>query len=50
MKEIATLIATLMEDRDQLKWRVNIVNGERIIGFLKPFEWRKKPKKPFRTY
>lgn len=36
MEEIAAIAMSLMRDRQQLKWRVNLVKGDRIFGFLKP--------------
>jgi len=36
MNEIASLHATLLKDRNVLKWRVNLVRDGRIYGFLKP--------------
>ncbi|HLC39365.1 MAG TPA: hypothetical protein VJJ76_00600 [archaeon] len=36
LKEIASVHATLIKDRNVLKWRVNLVRDGKIYGFLKP--------------
>lgn len=36
MKEMGTMVVSLVEDRDTLKWRVNLIKGDKINGFLRP--------------
>jgi hypothetical protein len=36
MKELGTMICSLMEDRNQLKWKVNVIKDNRVMGFIKP--------------
>jgi hypothetical protein len=36
MKEIATAQMSLINDRNVLKWRVNLVKGDRLFGFIRP--------------
>jgi len=36
MKEIGRLEASLMEDRDTLKWKVNLIRKDFIMGWIKP--------------
>jgi hypothetical protein len=36
MEEIAAITMSLLRDRQILKWRVNLVKGGKVFGFLKP--------------
>ena len=36
MNELASVHATLIRDRNVLKWRVNLVRDGRVFGFIKP--------------
>lgn len=36
MIEHGTIVLSLVEDRKQLKYRVNLIRGNKIFGFLKP--------------
>lgn len=36
MKRLARMDLTLVHDRGQLKWMVNLIRGNRINGFLRP--------------
>jgi len=36
MEEIAAISMSLLRDRQQLKWRVNLIKNGRVFGFLKP--------------
>jgi len=36
MKELRKAEITLVEDRNLLKWRINLVKGNYVIGCLKP--------------
>jgi hypothetical protein len=36
MEERGTIIASLVEDRGILKYRVNFIKENRVFGFLKP--------------
>jgi hypothetical protein len=36
MKELRKAEITLVEDRNLLKWRVNLVKGDYILGWIKP--------------
>jgi hypothetical protein len=36
IREIGTMVVSLMEDRKQLKWRMNLIRDGKISGFLKP--------------
>jgi len=36
MKEIGRLEASLVEDRNTLKWKVNLVKDNLILGWMKP--------------
>jgi len=36
MKEMGTMIVSLVEDRNILKWRINLIKGNKINGFLRP--------------
>ena len=36
MKEIGKLEASLVQDRDVLKWKVNLVRKDFILGWIKP--------------
>lgn len=38
VQEIGSVHLTLLEDRDRLKWRINLVKGNRIVGCLKPMK------------
>lgn len=38
MRELKKLQVTLLEDRDIFKWRVNLVQGKRMFGFIVPVE------------
>jgi hypothetical protein len=36
MRELRTCQIALLEDRDTLKWKVNLSTGDRIYGFIVP--------------
>lgn len=36
MKKLKTLEISLIRDRDVFKWRVNLVKGNYIFGWIKP--------------
>jgi len=36
MKELKQMEITLLEDQGVLKWRVNLVKGNLIFGWIKP--------------
>ena len=36
IREIETMIVSLVEDRKQLKWRLNLIKDGKITGCLKP--------------
>jgi hypothetical protein len=36
MKELGRLEASLIEDRDVLKWKVNLIRRDCILGWIKP--------------
>ena len=36
MKNLKTLEISLIRDRDVLKWKVNLVKGDYIFGWIKP--------------
>ncbi len=36
MKEMETMVLSLVEDREMLKWRLNLIRGNTITGCLKP--------------
>jgi len=36
MKELEKAEITLIEDRNLLKWRINLVKGNHIMGWIKP--------------
>ncbi len=36
MKELGTLVATVVEDRGLKKVRVNVIKGNHIYGFIRP--------------
>jgi hypothetical protein len=38
MKEIKKIEITLVEDRNLLKWRVNLVKDNLIFGCIKPID------------
>jgi len=38
MNELASINATLINDRDVLKWRVNLVKDGKLYGFMKPVQ------------
>ena len=38
MRELKTFQVALLEDRDILKWRVNLTQGKRMFGFIIPVE------------
>lgn len=38
MKELGSIQVTLLQDRNRLKWRVNLVKGNIIRGYLKPID------------
>jgi hypothetical protein len=36
MENISSIHISLINDRGQMKWRVNLIKGNKIFGFLKP--------------
>jgi len=36
MIKLRTLEISLIKDRNLIKWRVNLVKGDRIFGWIKP--------------
>jgi len=36
MNELADVHMTLIKDRNVLKWRMNVVKGNRMFGFIRP--------------
>ena len=38
IRERGTITLSLLEDRGQLKWRVNLIKENRVVGFLKPIK------------
>ncbi len=44
MKEVSKVVISLLEDKDSLKYRVNIISKNKVIGWLKPVEEAKLKK------
>jgi hypothetical protein len=38
MKELAKFELSLVRDRGLLKWRVNLIKRDRVVGFLRPIK------------
>jgi len=36
MKELRSVHITLVKDRNILKWKVNLIKGNVVLGWLKP--------------
>jgi hypothetical protein len=36
MRELERVEVTLIEDRNLLKWRINLIKGNYILGWIKP--------------